>query len=183
MAAFSKEAVFVDNTIKFVLDLCFVNPKHPIDKKRAVQMFEPKIDSTCLFLSKVHMFKQAYDMKVSSVLDEVMMPIEVPQPSPLKLAHLYLGLIRGTLMNPSSVVVTCSNQKALGNIPPRLYVLCTMLAILSARRSYNDSILQPLLSGKSSCGKSKILDSFVSISKVVNSEAQGVGRYVFKNVF
>ena len=176
MGAFSKEVVFVDKTIKSVLDMCFINPKHPIDKKRATQMFELQIDSTCIFMAKVHMFKQAYDMKVASYLDFVMSPIEVPQPSSLKLAHLYLGLIQGTIMNPDSVVIACSNRKALGNIHPRLYVLCTMLSILSARRSYNDSILQPLLSGKSSCGKSKIFDSFVSICKMVNSEAQGVGR-------
>lgn len=177
MAVFSKEAAFIDETISTVLDICFFIPECPVEKCEAIEMFRRKVDSPTLYFAKVHLFKQAYDLRVASIINETMMPIAVKLPSSYKLAHLYLGLLRGTIMNPKSVVIAFTNCTAVGNVPPRLYVLCVMLAGLSARRSFNDSILQPLFSGRSSCGKSKLFDSFVSISKLINSEANGVGRF------
>ena len=176
MVAFSKEACFVDAVIEEILALCFEEDRCILDKAKAVALFQARVDSSCLFFSKVGTFKQAYDLKVALIIDKHMSPIEIQQPSSFKLAHLYMQLLKGTLLDPSVVMVAFSNYKAVGNMPPRVYVLCVMLACLSARRSYNDSILQPIMAGKSSCGKSKIFDSFVSIAKMVNSEASGVGR-------
>ena len=176
MVAFSKEAAFVDSTILEVLGKCFEDDRCILDKTKAVALFQEKVDSTCLFFSKVQTFKQAFDLKLAAIIDKRMSPIEIDQPSDFKLAHLYMQLLKGTILDPAVVMVAFSNHKAVGNMPPRIYVLCVMMSCLSARRSYNDSILQPIMAGKSSCGKSKIFDSFVSIAKMVNSEASGVGR-------
>lgn len=175
--AFSKETNYVDSIIELVLSECFEGGEQKLTDKEAEQRFRDRVTSTCLYFSKVKVFQQAYDLRLAQLRSAAMQPIEIELPSFYHLSMLYLSLLRGTILDPEATCVNLSSTKAIGNIPPRLYVLCVYLASVSARRSPSDSMLMVNLSGKSSCGKSTLLGAITQNAKPLANESFGVGRF------
>lgn len=174
---FSKETSHVDRVIEGVISEAFKDPHNYWTLSKTCQHFRLKINSICLYVTKLHILEQAYELKLARLRNDSMMPVEVNMPSFFRLSMLYLSLIRGTLLDPDTVSYNYDNKSALGDLPPKLYVICLFLASISARRSQNDGLIMAVLAGRSSRGKSRILDPFTDTCKLVATDSKGVGRY------
>ena len=173
----SKEAIFVDNAITKVLEKCF-SAQGPVKScQEGKLLFASEVANHVVYFNKVRTFELAYDAQLAKVVTADMKPIAQTMPSSLTLSLLYIDLIRNTILDSKITTVAFSAKEAVGTVPPRIYVLCNLMASISATRSYNDNLLAVLFSGASSTGKSKLLHSFTCLSKVIAYDAQGVGRY------
>ena len=178
---FTKETNYVDRVIESVISKAFRDPHNYWTLNETCQHFRLEISSICLYVTKLHILEQAYELKLARLRNELMMPVEVNMPSFFRLSMLYLSLIRGTLLDSDTVTYNYDNKGALGDLSPQLYVICLFLASISARRSPNDGLIMAVLAGRSSRGKSRILDPFTSTCKLVATESSGVGRYQLDN--
>ena len=175
--AFSRESIAINAVIKDTLDICFRDPQNYISEGQACVLFRSKLENLVIYFQKLSIFKQAYDLRLAETRNAAMTAIQTAQPTFYRLSLLYLKLIKGTLLDPGTVSIRFEAQSALGDVPPRLYVIMTLLACLSARRTACDSMLMPVLAGRSSRGKSRIFEPFSPIAKAIANEAKGVGRY------
>ncbi len=114
----------------------------------------------------------------------------------------YENLVTAIFLNPEVSSVRCwpsEKEVLIGDIDLRLYTLGLLfLSVAGVRRQLNDSLMAVCvsclqfslavrlannltlfskLSGPSSYGKSKVLDSALCEAKVISQDARGVGRY------
>ena len=177
--SFSKEVNVVDDVIRETLDLCFENPENILGKVEARRVFHEKINSDCVYYSRVKIFDASYDYRYNQIKHQYLLPLELETPDFRKLTSLYYSLLQGTIMDPSVTRLACKSS-AVGNVDLRLYSLCVFLASISTRRTFNDNFVFPSCVGRSSTGKSKMLHSFTSCAKIVSFDSQGVSRYELK---
>ena len=177
--SFSKEVNVVDDVIRETLDQCFENSDHILGKVEARKVFHKKINSDCVYYSRVKIFDASYDYRYNQIKHQYLLPLELEVPDFRKLTCLYYSLLQGTIMDPSVTRLACKSL-AVGNVDLRLYSLCVFLASISTRRTFNDNFVFPSCVGRSSTGKSKMLHSFTSCAKIVSFDSQGVSRYELK---
>ena len=72
-------------------------------------------------------------------------------------------------------------QHLLGTIPIDVYFVSTLLFASCLKRSKNDSLLVPILSGKSSLGKTKVADPICENAKSVAFSQSACGRWKTPN--
>ena len=175
--SFSKESVVVDGVIKETLDTCFKDKQNYMNETDACLLFRENLQNLVVYFQKVAIFKQAYDMRLAETRNASLRAIATSQPDFYRLSLLYLKLIKGTILDPETTSIRLEAEAAIGDVPPRLYVVMTLLACVSSRRTACDGMLMPVLAGRSSRGKSRILEPFSPIAKGIANEAKGVGRY------
>ena len=180
-AKLSSEVEYVDGIITQVLDECFANVEAIKTKEEARASFFRRVQSHVVYFNRIKVLESAYDLRLSALTHKHLHVVRLPQIPFHKKVELYVGLLKATVLDPA--VTSCRTapvSTAVGDMDPRLYVLCYLLSSLSCRRQYNDQLIVPSFCGKSSCGKTKLLEPYTEYSKMVCFEAQGVSRYELK---
>ena len=174
-------AVYIDFVIDATLDLCFKDaPKIILSKDRARKLFHYALKSNVLYTGKLKILEQSYDLRLGLLTNLHMQELVLPAPNFDDLARLYYFFIKRTLLD-ENITSTALVSNSLNGECPRLYVLCYLLSSLSSPRSYNDQLIVPSFCGKSSCGKTKLLEPFTDYAKTVAFEADGVSRWEVKD--
>jgi hypothetical protein len=140
--------------------------------------------SSCLHLKLNRLFKSFMTRREEAEMDGLFYNYLVPQKTRRELSSIYGTMFDKFIGNDRLVSFATGNPRMLGNIAPVDMWFLTFFVFVTCRRIRGDKLLQLGCVGKSSCGKSTILEAVIrqTAHELLSSTSQsggdaGVGRF------
>ena len=113
--------------------------------------------------------------------EDELVKIDVPKLDPLQKANIYSRMFFAIVNNDETTSLSCINKRLLGNLTEKEMFMILLYVFITCKRVRNDDIFSLYISGISSVGKSKVIESVIlqSCHNFCTSydRDSGVGRF------
>ena len=137
---------------------------HLTESERTAQITKKVIDrlhivSSNLVVRLNTLVKTMVEHDSSLLLDDNLANISVPELSLQEKVHIYCRMFNAFISDPECVSFRVANQSVLGNLTCEMVFILTLFSFATCRRVRSDGILCLVVSGKSSTGKSQLIEA------------------------
>ena len=159
---------------------------HLTESERTAQITKKVIDrlhnvSSNLVVRLNTLIKTMVEHDSSLLFDDHLACISVPEMSLRDKVNIYCRMFHAFISDPNCVSFSVGNSSSLGNLTCQMMFILTLFSFATCRRVRSDGVLCLIVSGKSSTGKSQLIEApLLQIAhQLVSSSSNeaGCGRF------